>query len=92
MDFFKKYLIETIQGINGLIELNESYVNVRKIRTILEVEPSNKTKINFYWRNLQLLEQKKILKLHSRNRSKVYKLPNSKIDIEKLLKKLKLHY
>lgn len=92
MNFFIKYLKETIEGINLLIEQNISFVNIKILRHILDVESSNRSKINFYWRNLQLLEKKKIIEIVPNHPSnKLYKLPNSRIDIDDFIGKLEIY-
>jgi len=89
MDFFIKFLTETIEGINQLIECKQYFVNVKILRHILNIKSSDRTKINFHWRNLQLLERKKIITLYSnKSPTKLYKLPKSKIDIDRFIESL----
>lgn len=92
MNFFIKYLKETIEGINYLIDRNQLYINMKRLRFVLGVKAYEKSKINFYWRNLQLLEEKNIITLLSdKSPSKLYKLPNSKININGFINALELN-
>ncbi len=91
MDFFIENLRETADAINKLIDRKISYVDVKRIRKTNNIKSSNRSKINFIWRSLNVLENNGILKWNGNNSSpKTFKILNSqKINIVKLLEKVK---
>jgi len=56
MDFFIENLRETIDAINKIIDRKISYVDVKRIRKTINVKSSNRSKINFIWRSLKMME------------------------------------
>ena len=89
MDFFLKNLRDTIEAVNKLIESNVNIVNTKKIRRCFNIKPSNRSKINFIWRALKILEEEGILALNGISNPKTYKiLIKQKIEVEKFLSKI----
>lgn len=75
--------------IKTLSEKNE-IITVKKIRQILNIKSSNRSKINFIWRRLKFIHGKGFLEYISSKPAKIYKLrdPNP-IDINKLITQAK---
>jgi hypothetical protein len=73
----EKYMDETIRAI-GCITKSEynSLISVKKIRKLYEVEPLDYSKISFYWRSLQYLEELKIIERYGSNSPKKYRVIN----------------
>ena len=73
MDFFKKYLSEIIDFFLSKLE-NNSYIviRVKDIRKYYKIKPSNRSKINFFWRILEKLENQDFLFMKKVSRPKVY--------------------
>jgi hypothetical protein len=89
MDFFLKNLRDTIEAVNKLIESNVNIVNTKKIRRCFNIKSSNRSKINFIWRALKILEEEGILALNGISNPKTYKiLIEQKIEVEKFLSKI----
>lgn len=90
MDFFIENLKETIDAVNKIIDRKISYVDVKRIRKTINVKSSNRSKINFIWRSLKVLENDGILRCNGSNSPKTYKIVKlQKIDIDSLLNKVK---
>lgn len=90
MDFFIENLRETANAINKLIDRKISYVDVKRIRKTNNIKSSNRSKINFIWRSLKVLENNGIVEWNGSNSPKTYKIINSqKINIAKLLERVK---
>ncbi|MHA1987077.1 MAG: hypothetical protein ACW98D_10595 [Promethearchaeota archaeon] len=89
MDFFLKNLRDTIEAVNKLIESNVNLVNTKKIRRCIKIKSSNRSKINFIWRALKILEEEGILALNGISNPKTYKIMiEQKIEVEKVLSKI----
>ena len=89
MDFFIKNLRETVEALNKLIESNVHIVNTKKIRRYYNIKSSNRSKINFIWRTLKVLEEEGILTLNGTTNPKTYKiLIDKKIEVEKFLSEI----
>jgi hypothetical protein len=89
MDFFIKNLRETVEALNKLIESNVHIVNTKKIRRYYNIKSSNRSKINFIWRTLKVLEEEGILALNGITNPKTYKiLIDKKIEVEKFLSEI----
>ena len=89
MDFFIKNLRETVEAVNKLIESNVHIVNTKKIRRCFNIKSSNRSKINFIWRALKVLEEEGILTLNGTTNPKSYKiLIDKKIEVEKFLSEI----
>ena len=89
MDFFIKNLRETVEALNKLIESNVHIVNTKKIRRYYNIKSSNRSKINFIWRTLKVLEEEGILALNGITNPKTYKiLIDKKIVVEKFLSEI----
>ena len=77
MKFYRKYMEETIHAIASLTRLNyNNLISVKKIRDFYDIDSINYSKINFYWRNLQFLEQIGILRSINTKSPKIYKVLN----------------
>jgi hypothetical protein len=77
---------EFLNAINFLIENNQEIVNVKKIRRFNQIKNSDRSKINFYFRFLKILEDYGfITQIKQNQKSKYYKLPNSKIEINQII-------
>ncbi len=84
-----KNLSETIEGVNRLIDRKINLVNTKRIRRCFNIKSSNRSKINFIWRALKILEEEGILALNGISNPKTYKiLIKQKIEAEKLLSKI----
>ena len=83
MDFFIKYLRETVEALN---KLDNGIITVRKIRLIQNIASSNRSRINFIWRSLSYLVEKGILEENGSQHPKSYKRKNIDIDLEKIIK------
>lgn len=84
-----KNLSDTIEAVNKLIDSNVNIVNTKKIRRCFNIKSSNRSKINFIWRALKILEEEGILALNGISNPKTYKiLIEQKIEVEKLLSKI----
>jgi len=91
VDFFIKYLTETIEAINNYIEKNTKVIYTKSIRTYHEIKPSNRSKINFIWRSLKYLENQGILRVNGVASPKKYEIiPKEKIDINQFLNEVKI--
>jgi hypothetical protein len=89
MDFFMKNLSDTVEAVNKLIESNVRLVNTKKIRRCFNIKSSNRSKINFIWRALKILEKEGILALNGVTNPKTYKiLTDQKIEVEKFLSQI----
>lgn len=55
---YLEYFREFLEGINKLIDSGISIIDVKKIRKINDIDASDRSIINFYWRFLELLKKK----------------------------------
>jgi hypothetical protein len=69
-----KNLSDTVEAVNKLIESNVRLVNTKKIRRCFNIKSSNRSKINFIWRALKILEKEGILALNGVTNPKTYKI------------------
>jgi len=77
MNIYGKLMNEIIVAIGNIINFEyTSIISVKKIRNIYGIEPIESSKINFYWRCLQSLEQSGILKRYGSSRPKKYQVHN----------------
>ncbi len=84
-----KNLSDTVEAVNKLIESNVRLVNTKKIRRCFNIKSSNRSKINFIWRALKILENEGILALNGVTNPKTYKiLTDQKIEVEKFLSQI----
>jgi hypothetical protein len=68
---------ETIRAIGYITRDNyNSLITVKKIRDFYEIDQLNYSKISFYWRSLQHLEEDGILKRHGSKTPKQYRVLN----------------
>ncbi len=73
MNFLKINLAETVQAIKDLVKRNVR-ITVEMIRLFHEIKSSNRSKINFIWRNLKYLATRNVIKCINRNSPKIYEL------------------
>lgn len=92
MDFFLKNVRETLEALNKLIDNNVYVVNCKRVRRCNNVKSSNRSKINFIWRSLKLLQSEGILEKNGVCNPVTYKIkPKKKINIPAILEKLGEH-
>jgi hypothetical protein len=88
MDFFIKNLQETLKAIEiiiGKAQINGG-ITVRKIKKILGIKSSNKSKTNFIWRALNYLEEKELIILINTKPSKMFTVKNLQLfDVDEIL-------
>jgi len=82
VDFFIKYLSETVEAIN---KMNNGIITVKKIRTFQNIESKNRSRINFIWRSLSYLVEKGILEENGSQSPKSYKKKIIDMDLEKII-------
>ena len=70
MDFFIKFLGETVEAIN---KLDNGTITVKKIRTLQDITSSNRSRLNFIWHSLAYLVGKGILEENGSQSPKSYK-------------------
>lgn len=77
MNIHEKFMEETINAIWNLIRYKyTSIITVKKIRNLYNIKSKDSSKIHFYWRSLQALEQAGILKRYGSNNPKKYQVQN----------------
>ena len=77
MNFVQKYLNETIRAIEYITRSNlDTIIDVKKIRAFYDIDTADKSKINFYWRSLQFLEERGILELIGNRTPRQYRVLN----------------
>jgi hypothetical protein len=75
MNIHKKYMDETVRAIGYITKFEyHSLITVKKIRKFNKIEPSDYSKINFYWRSLQTLENDRIVRRFGSNSPKKYRV------------------
>ena len=90
MDFFMKYLEETIEAINNYIDKNIKVVTTKSIRTYFSIRSSNRSKISFIWRSLDYLTSQGVLEVNGATSPKKYVIiPKEIIDINQFLLQVK---
>ena len=77
MNFYRKYMDKTIQAIAHLTKINyNAIISIKKIRGLHDINSANHSKIAFYWRNLEKLEEIGVLKRINTKNPKLYRLDN----------------
>jgi hypothetical protein len=77
MNIPKKFMDDTIRAIGYITRFNyHSLISVKKIRDLFNIEALNYSKINFYWRSLQSLEQDGVLQRVGSSTPKKYRVLN----------------
>jgi len=77
MNISKKFMDETIRAIEKIIRYKyTTLITVKKVRDLYNVKSIESSKINFYWRSLQSLEQTGILKRYGSKKPKKYQVLN----------------
>jgi hypothetical protein len=73
----EKFLDETIRAIDAITKDNyDSLISVKKIRDLYKISSLDYSKINFYWRSLDYLEEHKVLKRFNTKVPKKYQVLN----------------
>ena len=89
MDFFEKNMKDTLEAINNSIDNNIFLINTKRIRKYHNINSSNRSKINFIWRALRLLEERGVLIPNGATNPRSYKIKIRKpIDIIKYIENL----
>lgn len=77
MSFSQKYMDDTIHAIERITRTNFNVLfSVKKIKQFYRVEPSDRSKSNFYWRSLQYLEREGIIECVKISNPKQYRVLN----------------
>lgn len=80
-----QYLHDVINAINYFIEKKGSIIDTKRIRNYYKIKSSNRSKINFIWRFLDFLENNGYIELVHENPTKLYRIPQSKIEFKEVL-------
>ncbi|MFW9772256.1 MAG: hypothetical protein ACFFFB_05480 [Candidatus Heimdallarchaeota archaeon] len=77
MNFYRKYFEETVVAIASLTRFNyNAEITVKRIRDLYKIDSFNYSKINFYWRSLQSLEEIGVLKQINTKLPKIFRVVN----------------
>ena len=77
MNIHEKFMNETIRAIMNIVRFRyTSLITVKKIRNLYNIKSKDGSKISFYWRCLQSLEQTGILKRYGSEKPKKYQVLN----------------
>ncbi|MFW9829200.1 MAG: hypothetical protein ACFFEY_16620 [Candidatus Thorarchaeota archaeon] len=77
MNILQKYIDETVRAIGYITHFEyHSLISVKKIRKLYKIGPSDYSKINFYWRSLQYLEENKVIKRFGSKTPRRYQIIN----------------
>ena len=77
MNIYEKFMDETTFAIENIIRYKyTSLITVKKIRNLYNIKSRDSSKINFYWRSLQALEQTGILKRYGSKKPIKYQVLN----------------
>lgn len=77
MNIHEKFMDETILAIGNIINYEySSIISVKRIRNLYHIDSIDNSKISFYWRCLQSLEQTGILKRYGAKQPKKYQVLN----------------
>ncbi len=77
MNIHEKFMVQTICAIENIIRYKyTSLITVKKIRNLYNIKAIDSSKISFYWRSLQSLEQAGILKRDGSKTPKKYQVLN----------------
>ena len=77
MNIHEKFMNETIRAIMNIVRYRyTSLITVKKIRNLYNIKSRDSSKINFYWRSLEALEQTGILKMYGSKYPKKYQVLN----------------
>ncbi len=72
---------DTIKAINFYINSKTYFIDVKKIRKHLNIESSNRSKINFIFRNLDVLAEHGFIEKLKTSKTYSYKLPRNQVVI-----------
>lgn len=77
MSISEKFMDNTIRAIGYIIKSNyKSCISVKKLRQIYKIESVDNSKINFYWRCLQILEKNRVIERYGTKSPKKYRVLN----------------
>jgi hypothetical protein len=77
MSISEKFMDDCIRAVEHITRDNyNTLISVKKIREFYKIDPLNNSKISFYWRCLQSLEQKGILRRIGPKTPKQYRVHN----------------
>ncbi|MFX0081701.1 MAG: hypothetical protein ACFE94_08105 [Candidatus Hodarchaeota archaeon] len=77
MNIYEKFMNETICAIMNIIRYEyRSIITVKKIRNFYNITSIDNSKINFYWRCLQSLEETGILRRYGPKKPRKYRVLN----------------
>ena len=77
MNIPEKFMEQTICAIENIIRYKyTSLITVKKIRKLYNIKSRDISKINFYWRSLQYLEQTRILMMFGSKKPQRYQVQN----------------
>lgn len=71
-NYRQKYLRDTINALNTLIERKRNHVDTKAIRRELGIPSSNRSATNFLWRSLKELEKEGYIVANGRDHPKRY--------------------
>ncbi|MHA1915173.1 MAG: hypothetical protein ACW97V_12480 [Promethearchaeota archaeon] len=78
MSISEKFMDDCVRAIEYITRDNyNTLINVKKIREFYKIDPQDNSKISFYWRCLQSLEKRGILKRIGPKTPKQYRVLNS---------------
>ncbi len=73
----EKFLDETIRAIGVITKYKyDSLISVKRIRDLYKIDSLDYSRINFYWRALEYLEEHKVLKRFQSKLPKKYQVYN----------------
>lgn len=77
MNVHEKFMDETIRAIENIIRYKyTSLITVKKIRDLYHIEALDSSKVHFYWRSLQALEETGVLMRYGSQKPKKYQVRN----------------
>lgn len=78
------YIDLVLKTLNECIRNEVNIITVKSIRRRNDIESSDRSKINFIWRNLEFLEKNGFIKIHNNKLPKRYKLPQTEIKMQEV--------
>jgi len=77
MHFYRKYMEETIHAIACITKNNyNAIISIKRIRDFYDINSTDHSKIAFYWRNLDTLDEIGVLKRINAKSPKLYRIFN----------------
>jgi len=78
------YIDLVLNTLNECIRNEVNIISVKSIRRRNDIESSDRSKINFIWRNLEFLEKNGFIMIHNDKLPKQYKLPQTEIRMQEV--------